>query len=241
MAGSRLLLLGMTAALSAQTPVPPGARVEWVLGERLAQDLDSRDGRIEDLETIAYLHRIETALTGQRPLELRLTYGLEPYARLLPNDVLYVAGCLLDRIQTEAELAGLLAHELAHTRQTPAPGPNFGACVLNSPMVPQKWSEGMRDREQQATSEAIVVLRKAGYDPTGVLDLLSKLAYENPMWGRGIVAEDLLQIRNDIEKEPTPHAGYRMDTSAFRQMKERLAAALGHHQAVTPSLVKPRP
>jgi len=227
------------ASLLGQTPVPPGAQWERVLGERMAQDLDTRDGRIDDAAASEFLHRIEARLAAEQRFDIRLTRGLEPYARLLPNRVLYISGKLLERVKTEAELAGLIAHQLAHAQQADAfPRVFLGACVLSSPFAPTRWAEGMRDRERQAIGEAVVSSRKAGYDPSSLLDLLSRLAYENPAWNRGFVAEDLLVVRGTLEQETAPEAGYQISSSEFSRVQDRLAATLGRPASGVPSLVK---
>src|SRR5580704_13121594 len=103
---------------------PPGGssshiQKDWALGQRLAQDLERRDGRINDPAIVGYLQRIENQIAlaiGGKPLEVRVTRGSDRYAFLLPHDVLYLSGSLLERIENEAELAGLLAHQLAHAR-----------------------------------------------------------------------------------------------------------------------------
>ena len=95
-------------------------RKEWVLGEHIARDLDQRDGRVDDVPLLAYLQRVEiriTAVTGAGPAEIRVTRSSQPSASLLPNGVLYLSIGMLARMQTEAELAGVLAHQLAHSER----------------------------------------------------------------------------------------------------------------------------
>jgi hypothetical protein len=50
-------------------------------------------------------------------------------------------------------------------------------------------------------------LKAAGYDPEGLLDLFSKLAYEHPAWAQAIDSEDLLNQRSAIEGEEPPPGG----------------------------------
>ncbi|MEO7142729.1 MAG: hypothetical protein ABI165_04425, partial [Bryobacteraceae bacterium] len=113
---------------------------------------------------------------------------------------------------------------------------NFGACVLVSDFVPIRWVENMREREQRANFAAIGYLRAAGYDPAGLLDLLSKLAYEHTVWARAIVPEDLLGLRTALETDSAPSGGYMINSSRFVQAEARLTELLGHSARRTPRL-----
>src|SRR5258707_553237 len=87
-------------------------RKRWVLGEHLARDLDKRVGRVDDVSLLDYLQQIENRITnaiGASPVEIRVTRSSEQSATLLPNGVLYLSSGMLARIESESELAGLLA------------------------------------------------------------------------------------------------------------------------------------
>src|ERR1051326_5872004 len=135
------------------------------------QIVPGRDGIINDPSVVAYVQRVKNRLTGNsggRTLEIRITRGTEMYVSLLPSDVLYISGALFERAESEAELAGLLAHELAHRPKPP--------CVLASARFRSTGSEDPRESELQATEVALKTMRLAGYDPSAVLDFFSKLA-----------------------------------------------------------------
>jgi len=219
----------------AQTPSPPQIHKEWTLGKQIARELDNRDGRINDHGLTRYVQLVENRLaiaSGQQPLEIRLTRSSNPYATVLENGVQYLSAGLVQRLEDEMELAGLLAHQLAHQQvggATTAQGasiPVYVPCVL-SPLGIPGGNGPRRDEEQQANALALGYLKTAGYDPEGLLDLLSKLAYENPAWAQAIVPEDLLNLRSAIEDEKPPSAGYRVNTSEFSEQHDNLLAVLG--------------
>jgi hypothetical protein len=152
---------------------------------------------------------------------------------------------LLERIENEAELAGLLAHQRAHARGVRiATAPKQGLevrlpmCVLASPFTLGR-SDETREPEQQATAAAINNLKAAGYEPSAILDLLSKLVYEQPVWAKAIPPEDLLRFRATLETETPPAKGYVIDSSEFVQQHVKLVMALGHTTKKTrpPSLM----
>jgi len=211
---------------------PPQIRKDWVLGQRVAHDLEQKDGRVNDPAIGEYLERVENRIAariGSWPVEVRVTRSAEWYASLLPNRVLYISGGLLQRIENEAELAGLLAHELAHVREQArgalqGEGAAWRGCILASPL----GNEDAREREMNATTAAFGYLKSAGYYPTAVLDLFSKLAYEHPAWATAILPKDLLEARAKTDADTVPAGGYRVDGSEFLQLHARLETALGH-------------
>ena len=225
-----------SAALGQPVPTAPSApqiHKEWALGKQMAQDLDSRDGRIDDPVLIQYLQRIENriaASAGQKPLEIRLTQSSKEYATVLVNGVQYLSAGLAKRLENEMELAGLLAHQLAHvaggtTTQITGIPAHVPPCVL-SPFGNPGGIEQARSQEQQATVQAVGYLKAAGYDPAGALDLFSKLAYEHPAWSQAIVTEDLLSLRSAIESQEPPPGGYRVSTNEFSEQHDNLLKLL---------------
>jgi predicted Zn-dependent protease len=112
-----LWLVCLTMGQSPQTaPPPPQNSKESALWKGLAQDLD-REGRIDSPALTQYLQRIENrvaAASGHAAHEIRLTRSGESHATLLPHGVLYLSAGLVKRMENEMELAGLLAHQLAH-------------------------------------------------------------------------------------------------------------------------------
>jgi hypothetical protein len=220
-------VLARSAALlvhSAACQVPPGGatpqiRKEWTLDRRVANDPEHRDGRIYDPLIAGYLQSLENTIAtaaGAEAADVRLTYSSDRHASRLPGGVLYISAGLLESIENEAELAGLLAHELEH-----APGES---CVLASPLAPE--APHARELERRATATATNYLKAAGYDPAGLLDLLSKLAYEHPAWAKAVLPEDLLDLRAGTEPDALPPGEYRIDSSEFQRAEALLRAAL---------------
>ena len=80
----------------------------------------------------------------------------------------------------------------------------------------------MRERERVADEDALRLLVKAGYDPSGMFEFFSRLRYEKPELSRAFSAEDLLAERSQWELSGTP-ADSVLDTSQFSEMHARLA------------------
>ena len=231
------------AVVSAQVPAKTLA-----LGEQLAKDLERRDGRTDNPPLLRYTQQIAdrlAAAAGGNAFEVRFTDSWEQYANLLPHNVLYISSGFFTRLQSEAELAGLLAHQLAHMPKT-APLTQTDAkiplivpsCVLAAPSWPMMRADERRESEMVATQRAAEMLKASGYDPSAVLDLLSKLAYEHPVWSRAILPEDLLKLRTILESDAPPKDGFAIDSSEFVRQHANVVAAIrqaaGH--STTPTL-----
>jgi predicted Zn-dependent protease len=93
---------------------------------------------------------------------------------------------MLGRIESELELAGILAHELAHsqhgtrTARTGAIEIALPRCVFGSSFTPMMRADEMHDEEVRATADGVRHLKLANYNPLAALKILSQLAYENP-------------------------------------------------------------
>jgi predicted Zn-dependent protease len=229
--GVAAFLTVLAQVAGCQAPPSTSAGKERAPGSQTAQELERRDGRIAEPAIAGCLQRIENRIAsaiGAPPAEIRLTRNSDLYVSLPDTRVLYISGGLLQRIENEAELAGLLAHELAHAQAATAEGQGTASvregCVLQSKLAP--GNEHAREGELQATAAAIGYLKAAGYDPAGVLDLFSKLAYEHPVWAKAIVPEDLLALRVKTEAEAMPPGGYRIESSDFMRAHALLETVL---------------
>ena len=231
LAGNTILSLLLAAPASSQTSQ---ISKRWEIGhhsladqlESLAQHVERKDGRF-DYDGVDYVQRIEDRVAttaGVKPYEIRVTRSNEWYGFLLPQRVLYISGGLLGRVSSEAELAGLLAHELAHEMNPKAPAARFQQCALAAGYLPVQHSP--RESERLATQRAIGYMKASGYDPSALLDLFSKVSYEYRRWSKAIGAEDLLRLRVTLEAEAEPVGGYAIDDAAFVKFHARLPGAV---------------
>lgn len=210
----------------------PGRRLTDKL-DPLVQHIEHKDPRVDFLGD--YVQRIEDRVAtaaGVKPDEVRITWGNEWYEFRLPQNVLYVSVSLLGRVSNEGELAGLLAHELAHGSGKDS----FQQCALAMGYLPVERSP--RETERLATQRAIVYMKASGYDPSAMLDVFSQISYEQQRWARAIAAEDLLELRVALEAEPEPVGGYAIDGSEFAKFHARLPRL---QPSATPTIVvRPR-
>jgi len=224
------ILAGSAPSQSSQPDTSTQIHKEIVLGKGPVRDLGSREGSISDSAIVAYVQAIQDRLgryTGAKTSKVRISRGSDIFVSLLPNGEIYISGALLERIENEAELAGLLAHQIAHGVHSTVPT-SRPTCVLAYRSVPLKSTDERRESELEATRTAVNILKVAGYEPSAVLDLFSKLAYEHPVLANAIVPDDLLNLRAIVESEVPPEAGYLIDSSNFVRHHAKMSTILGH-------------
>jgi predicted Zn-dependent protease len=178
---------------------------EMRLGEMWADELDLRLDRVRDAELNRYLTVLGDSvarLADTRGLAWRfvLVDSREVNAFALPGGHVYVTRGLVERATEMHELAGVLAHEIAHVtrRHTArhfenARRANAGlalACALTAACDRQLARAGIavtaamvaahysRDDEREADAEAIRYVVRAGIHPEGFLAMLETLQAE---------------------------------------------------------------
>ncbi|EOQ90461.1 peptidase, M48 family [Leptospira yanagawae serovar Saopaulo str. Sao Paulo = ATCC 700523] len=180
-------------------------KAEVKLGRSLAARLLKRYSLVRDLELTRYLNSIATKLgsvSSRKDLEFRVGVieSNEIYAFSCPGGYLFLTTGSLKKIQTEAELAGIIAHEMGHVilfhngeftesnvfidilsgLLTPP-----GSEVVNTAMataigeMEKQFFETGRDAkvELEADEAAVGLVSQVGYSPLGLsiyLNVMSK-------------------------------------------------------------------
>lgn len=169
-------------------------------------------GAYDEPELQAYVERIGNDLAAVSELpELEFTFTLLDSeiinAFALPGGYVYVSRGLLALAENEAELAGVIGHEIGHVtarhtaqRQTQATGAGIlatlgtlGAAVLGgraaadlAQQVAGTAAQGYvasfsRSQELEADQLGIRYLKRAGYDPNAMATFLSKLSRQSEL------------------------------------------------------------
>jgi predicted Zn-dependent protease len=159
-------------------------------------------GRVEDPELQAYVTRVgkNLAAKSHRPeLDWHFTVVDSPEinAFALPGGYVYVTRGILAYLNSEAELAGVVGHEIGHVtarhgvrQQSTATAIGFGA-ILGSILVPgldnqagasllQNLSQALvagygRDHELEADRLGAEYLARTGYSPQAMVEVISVL------------------------------------------------------------------
>ena len=178
---------------------------EQAIGDEMSQQVEEQIGLYASDELSGYVdavgQRLVTAL-GETPYTFN--FGIvdqaEPNAFASPGGYIYISRGLLSLINTEEELAGILAHEISHVtarhhaRQASKgivpgllslPGRAVGAVVsedlgniINAPITAAGkvyLSSYSRSQETDADRKGMALAARAGYDPAALGSALNKL------------------------------------------------------------------
>jgi Zn-dependent protease with chaperone function len=214
-----LLVWADVAALLAQTPIkPPKNRYtpeqDVKLGLEAAAEVRKQFPIIEDEEIARYLTTLGDRLVAHAPVELKhplYQYSFTPVnlkeinAFALPGGPMFVHRGMFDAAATEGEVAGVMAHELAHVllrhgtanmskAQNPwlqlgqMAGMIGGAMVGGAAgsAIAQGSQMGLgavllrysRDYERQADLLGAQIMSRAGYDPRALAHMFETIAKE---------------------------------------------------------------
>jgi beta-barrel assembly-enhancing protease len=172
---------------------------ETRMGKEMSVDVEREHPLLNDGQVQRYVRDLGGRLaryvpnTGI-PLTVKVVRDDEVNAFTIPGGYIYVNSGLIKRLDTEAELAGVIAHEMSHavnrdgTKQlTRMYGISFFLNLVLGSNAPQ-WQQiagdlfstvGLlaygRTAETEADKGAVRISRAAGYNPTGYLDFLKKL------------------------------------------------------------------
>jgi predicted Zn-dependent protease len=236
----------------AQAPTPatppqvPAFEKEIMLGKSLAAAAERHEKILTDPLVTEYIAHLAGSIAQHAgvsmPLVIRIIADKGVRSIALPGGFLYITSGLIARTETEAELAGVLAHEIAHiarhdgmrqlARDMNSPASTItmvymgawsGACTrfADDKQVPATLRPVLKGLEQEADNAAIGYLRAAHYDPLGMLEFFNKLRYENPRLAQTWSSEDLLALRTHVEDDFPSDPEYIVTTAMFVHVRTR--------------------
>jgi beta-barrel assembly-enhancing protease len=246
---------------------------EIALGKEMAQDVE-RDSRLVDDPVVSeYVNRVGQNLVrnsdAKVPFTIKVIDSEEVNAFALPGGFFFVNTGLILRADGEAELAGVMAHEIAHvaarhgTRQaTRGQLVNYGtiplifmggwagfairqAAGLAIPLGFLRFSRGM---ESEADMFGLEYMYKCGYDPSSFVDFFEKIqTLEKKRPGtvsrvfstHPLTGDRIRAAQKEIQQDLKPQPEYVVDTSEFEAVKGRLARLEARHKADSKDLDRP--
>jgi len=172
---------------------------EQKLGKKLSEDIEKKYEVVNDSEKSSLVRQIGHKLSQASEFKgmnyyFRILKKEGPNAFSIPGGYVYVTLDLFDYIQSEDEIAGILAHEIAHIIHNHALNqtrdntkytlltilavlltgePDVG--VLGKLTTITLLNQYSREYEEEADLTAIDLLIKTGYNPVGFLTFLERL------------------------------------------------------------------
>lgn len=234
------------------------------MGKQYAQMVESSSKLVTDPVVTEYVNRIGQNIVrnsdAQVPFTIKVIDADEINAFALPGGFFYVNSGLILAADDEAELAGVMAHEIAHVcarhatqQMTRAQLANIGTIPLiflgggigyavrsvAGIGLPMTFLTFQRGFEAQADYLGLQYMYKAGYDPNAFIDFFEKIeAQEKRKPGTMAKAfsthpqtpDRIEASQKEIETILPAKAEYIETTSEFDEVKARLAAIENRHK-----------
>ena len=174
---------------------------EIALGKQLAQEVERQAKIVDDPVIAEYVNRVGQNLVrnsdAKVPFTIKVLDSEEVNAFALPGGFFFVNSGLILKADSESELAGVMAHEIAHvaarhgTRQATRgqliqiatiplmimSGGWTGYAIYQgaSLAIPMGFLAFTRSMEREADYLGLQYMYKAGYDPTSFVDFFEKI------------------------------------------------------------------
>src|SRR5579863_7008713 len=234
------------------------------MGRGCAQQVESTTKLVTDPEITEDINRIGQNLVrnsdAQVPFTIKVVDTDDINAFALPGGFFYVDSGLILAADNEAELAGVMAHEIAHVAACHAARENTRGQLLNLASIPLIFVGGgigyaaqslaslaiplgffsfSRGFESEADFLGVEYLYKAGYDPQALTSFFEKIkllekhkpgalakTFETHPQTPDRIAKTQAEINTLLPPEPE----YKVDTSEFQDVKERLTQIENRHK-----------
>lgn len=234
------------------------------MGRSYAQQVEAQSKMITDPVVTEYVNRIGQNLVrnsdAQVPFTIKVIDSDVVNAMALPGGYFYVNSGLILAADEEAELAGVMAHEIAHVAACHAAreqsrgnlmqmaslplifigGPiGYAGYEASGLVLPMTFLKFSREFEAQADYLGVQYMYKSGYDPSAFVTFFEKIeAMDKKKPGTLAKAFDTHpQTPDRIEKTQEEIATilparpqYIVSTSEFDDVKARLAAIENRHK-----------
>jgi beta-barrel assembly-enhancing protease len=258
---SMVVLLAVAPAAPAwaqRTPLRPGMNLfstaqDVELGRQVSADAEKQLQMLNDARVDAYLSRLGKKLSARAPGEkypyqFKAVNDLSINAFALPGGFLYVNRGTIEAADSEAQLAGVVAHEIAHAALRHGTNQASKAYIAQMPLavlgglggqsiagVLAKIGGGFaansvllkysRDAERQADLMGAQILYDAGYDPRGMTQFFEKMQAQGgsrgPQWlsSHPDTQNRIKDINGEINRLGGPPAGAQTDSPEFQSIR----------------------
>ena len=247
---------------------------EIALGKQMATQVERHAIIIDDPVVAEYVNRVGQNLVRNSDAKVPFTIKVldvdEVNAFALPGGFFFVNSGMILNADSEAELAGVMAHEIAHvaarhgTRQASRAGiVNYASIPLifrggwagygiwrgANVAIPLTFLNFSRAFEREADYLGLQYLYKAGYDPTSFVDFFEKIqSMETKQPGllskafstHPMTDERIKLAQQEIQTILVAKPQYIVNTSEFNEVKNRLTS-LHDRRKVDPEQHSNRP
>jgi predicted Zn-dependent protease len=229
---------------------------EIAIGKQLAQQVERQSKIINDPVVSEYVNRVGQNLVrnsdAKVPFTIKVIEDPTVNAFALPGGFFFVDSGLILKADTEAELAGVMAHEIAHvaarhgTRQATrgeiaqlatiplifmGGAAAYGIYEASGLLVPMTFLKFQRGFEAEADYLGVQYMYKAGYDPNAFVDFFEKIetlekrkpGSVSKLFSTHPITDDRIVKSQKEIADLKARPEYVVTTSEFNDVKSRLA------------------
>ena len=234
------------------------------MGKAYSQEVEASSNLVTDPVITEYINRVGQNVVrnsdSEVPFTIKVVDSDAVNAFALPGGFFYVDSGLILAADNEAELVGVMSHEIAHVAACHAARENTRSQLMNLASIPLIFVGGgigyalqeaaglalpvgylkfSRGFESEADYLGVQYMYKAGYDPqafTAFFEKVQEMEKEKP----GTLAKafsthpqtpDRIRKSQDEINTLLPERNeYKVDTSEFEDVKMRLAALENRHK-----------
>jgi len=243
-----------------------GVEKQIAMGKSYSQQVESTVKLVQDPVVTEYVNRLGQNLVrnsdAQVPFTIKVIDSNDINAFALPGGFFYVNSGLILAADEEAELAGVMAHEIAHVAACHAARENTRGNLMNMASIPLIFVGGAigyagyeaaglalpmtflhfsRGFEAEADYLGMQYMYKSGYDPQAFISFFEKVqAQEKKKPGTLAKAfsthpqtpDRIAKSQDEIAQILPARAQYVVSTSEFDDVKSRLAAIENRHKVL---------
>jgi len=247
---------------------------EIALGKQLAQEVERQAKVVDDPIIAEYINRVGQNLVrnsdAKVPFTIKVLDTEEVNAFALPGGFFFVNSGLILKADSESELAGVMAHEIAHVacrHGTKQATKGDLAQIMSIPLIfmggwtgyairqaaglaiPMGFLAFTRGMEAEADYYGLQYMYKAGYDPTAFVDFFEKietLEKKKPgsvakVFATHPMTDDRIKkSQEEIQTILAPRPEYVVNTSEFNDVKNRLSMLHNRRKVTTDDPNRPR-
>jgi predicted Zn-dependent protease len=252
-----------------------GVEKQIAMGKQYSLQVESTVKLVQDPVVTEYVNRLGQNLVrnsdAQVPFTIKVIDSDEINAFALPGGFFYVNSGLILAADEEAELAGVMAHEIAHVAACHAARENTRGNLMNMASIPLIFVGGAigyagyeaaglalpmtflhfsRSFEAEADYLGMQYMYKSGYDPQAFISFFEKIqAQEKKKPGTLAKAfsthpqtpDRIAKSQEEIAQILPARAQYVVSTSEFDDVKSRLAVIENRHKILDKKEDKNKP
>ena len=237
---------------------------QMAMGKQYAAEIESTSRLVKDPAIVEYVNRIGQDLVrnsdSQVPFTIKVIESDDVNAFALPGGYFYVDTGLILAADNEAELAGVMAHEIAHVAACHAARSRTRGQLMNMASLPLMLVGGpvgyaayeglaiatpltffkfSRKFEAEADFLGVQYMYKAGYDPQALTSFFEKVKametrHESPVAKafrtHPQTPDRIAKTQREIATLLPPEAEYKLDSSEFEDIKDHLNKMEGELQ-----------